>query len=222
MGRQARRGPDRASEEGSKIRSTSATTNHQFLGWRVGWLGPGLRRGLRCADLVSGPAAVSDDAQPMLYREWDMDGDVVTEYERHGECLRCGECCRHRIALQYSKHDGKYHPGIHGVWNEVSSDGYYFCVRLTSVDPERTIADGHPCCALSEDNLCAARDQPDRQELCRQWPFAPRCLEHFPDCGYSFTKIREDVISVAYPSTWAILLDWWEKEKAEEAEKVVA
>jgi len=169
------------------------------------------------------PRRIPETPTAMRYREWDMDNDLVTEYERHGECLRCGECCRHRIEVQYSKHDDKYHPGIHGVWNEVSGNGHYFCVQLTSIDPERVIGMGNnPCWALTDDNLCSKHDLlAEHHELCHQWPLAPRCLEHFPGCGYSFTKIREVAISAAYPATWASLEEEWEKEATEEHEKVI-
>ena len=150
----------------------------------------------------------------MVYREWDVDNDLVTEYERRGEGLRCGECCRHRLELAYSKHDGAYHLGIHGTWHEVSGKGHLFYAQVTGVDPKRTFGEWSPCSRLTEDNLCGIGGRPrgDRQ-ICDLWPLAPRCLECFPDCGYSFTKIREEAISGAHPSTWEALLDEWEKEK---------
>ena len=150
--------------------------------------------------------------ESIVYREWDMDNDLVTEYERQGECLHCGECCRHRIALSYT--DDKAAPGIHGIWNEARADGWSFCVQVTQIAPERSFDDDYPCSKLTEDNLCSIHGQStDNQQLCDQWPLAPRCLEHFPQCGYSFTEVCQDQISVAYPSTWAILVECWQREQ---------
>jgi len=165
------------------------------------------------------PHSIPDAPEPMLYREWDMDGDVVTEYERQGECLRCGECCRHKIEAAYT--EGKGNPGFHGVWLEASRNGSYFYVQITSIDPERTFDEDCPCAKLTEDNLCSMHGE-DRgyKDLCQRWPLAPRCLEHFPGCGYSFVEVGKETISGAYPSTCAILQGWWEKEATEENEKV--
>jgi hypothetical protein len=137
------------------------------------------------------------------YITWDYDAGIATEYERHGECNGCGQCCRAVITSglaglwgEESFEDKPYgRVGIgtdeHGKWCEVAEDGNRWFIRIQSIEkPEN-----YHCEALGEDNRCAVHALKDRFAdkftLCDIWPMGPDHVTPFDQCSYSFEKIAE-------------------------------
>jgi len=129
------------------------------------------------------------------YFEWDYVADTVIEWERHGSCKQCGACCRSGIEFivhrPYKRdcRSGGREARESGIWQEVHMGRWRYFFSVTRIDPAH---DGQ-CCELTEDNLCAMHT--DKCFLCREWPFSPRCVAPFPECGYSFTEVQRGRIS---------------------------
>lgn len=125
----------------------------------------------------------------MRFFEWDYGHGIAAEYERQGECRKCGICCRQRVHFAYQKppykgeprNGGKSTDG-EGVWLEVQQGRWRHFYKIKNVDR------GEPCSSLGNDNLCACHDH--KPLLCTVWPITPKCIEAFPDCGFSFKEIR--------------------------------
>ena len=128
----------------------------------------------------------------MRYFEWDYDRGVVTEYERLGECKRCGECCHWEIHLQFVKPAYGDDPRK-GAGNGTDGQGKW--MDFTGEDGRRRLwkwsfaKPNIPCSGLTAEGLCLDHD--NKAPVCALWPFGPQCLEHFPECGYSFHAVGE-------------------------------
>lgn len=118
------------------------------------------------------------------YTEWDYDTRTQTEYERHGECNGCGDCCRVTITYTRVSPQSETTTG-EGIWQEVDKSGERIFRKLLS-----TTFNGAICPELSKDNRCSCHGA-DKPTICQLWPVAPRDIEPFPRCGYSFVKIGE-------------------------------
>lgn len=129
------------------------------------------------------------------YLEWDYAADTVTEYERHGECTKCGACCEARIEFTIHRpykrdtRSGGRETNSRGIWQEVNTGRWRYFFRMERADPNHDTR----CSELTDDNLCAMHE--DKCFLCREWPFSPRCTAPFPECGYGFTEIQRGRIS---------------------------
>jgi len=127
------------------------------------------------------------------YYEWDYDAQIVTEYARHGQCNKCGECCHWTVHFGAIKpyrarslRNGSGSTTGRGIWQEINLGrwSYFFC--LGNMEP------GGECPSFDEEtNLCNAHEGTERGKICELWPFSPRCLEHFPQCGYSFSIVEQ-------------------------------
>jgi len=124
----------------------------------------------------------------LRYYEWDYDTKTVTEYARRGQCNKCGECCRwavHYIGVKpyraRSLRNGSSGTTGEGVWQEIDCGRWSYYFSIANVEP------GGECWNFdAAANLCKVHADAGRGKICTLWPFSPRCLEHFPQCGYSF------------------------------------
>ena len=129
------------------------------------------------------------------YLEWDYVADTVTEYKRDGKCERCGACCGATITFtaihpyKRSLRGGGRVSGREGIWQEVNTGRWRYFVRVLKIEIDLP----KTCGELSEDKLCTMHK--DKCFLCKEWPFSPRCIAPFPECGYSFTEIQRGRIS---------------------------
>jgi Fe-S-cluster containining protein len=130
----------------------------------------------------------------MRFYEWNYDSDIVTEYHRSGECKQCGKCCQAQITFNVVKprrnigRKGGATTNELGVWSEVNLGRWSYFWKITDVDFDY---DGCEC--QNEKGLCDYHDE--KENICALWPMSPKCLEHFPDCGYAFEKTGEWKIS---------------------------
>lgn len=137
-----------------------------------------------------------DNWKPTTF--WIIEDGVLVCYTREGECLRCGECCRgrrivyRRFVSPIGEDDGQDEDTIwpeYEGWSVFYAQGtwWYYCTR--EITPE----DGKQCEVLGSDNTCLKWEDPkDFKPICRYWPYHPKDLEEFPDCGFSFRKEGPD------------------------------
>jgi hypothetical protein len=138
----------------------------------------------------------------------------MAEHKRVGHCLGCGQhCCAHVVVpLTPAMADAvlAHQP----VWLEPSGNPDYEAwlglhglpvnqVQLLPTDTSYSvISDGttrvpvawihRACRALQADGSCALYDQPDRPQMCGDWPYEPLNLLTMSRagqraCGYHFT-----------------------------------
>ena len=129
------------------------------------------------------------------YFEWDHVADTVIEWRREGSCKRCGACCRsgiefivHHPYKRDSRSGGRSDDGK-GIWQEVNIGRWRYLFSVQKIDPNHSTQ----CGELTDDKLCAMHA--DKCFLCWEWPFSPRCVAPFPECGYSFTEVQRGRIS---------------------------
>jgi Fe-S-cluster containining protein len=112
------------------------------------------------------------------------DGEFVL-YKRNGKCLSCGECCRGNLitARTTTSQDAK-----EGVDLPLSNwDGYsVFQVGDIWRWYKAELTNKPRICASLNGNKCDCWQTDEWPEFCRYWPFHPRDIEPFPDCGFSF------------------------------------
>ena len=131
------------------------------------------------------------------------DGKLV-EYERLGECNQCGECCggKNTITYQVQVHyasdrsgDDTYDP-FKEDWTEwdgytlIWSQGLWWYFKVTDVSDENPHACGWQD---TETLLCTHWKMDDWKAICRYWPFRPSDLESFPNCDFSFRRVKDGV-----------------------------
>ena len=130
------------------------------------------------------------------FTEWDYDNNVATEYERKGQCNQCGECCVAKItyiAIPHLKdcdtldpHNWWLYVDGKGIWNEVSWHGTRKYLKLTEI----ALIEKR-CENLTRSNKCLEHLFSGRSSLlCGMWPLSPRCVEPFPNCGFSFVEVN--------------------------------
>ncbi len=140
------------------------------------------------------------------YREWDYDRGVVTEYERSGECVQCGACCRAHIQFgamkpyrsRNAKNGGPW-TDERDVWQELDLGRWNYFFRIHTIEPDKA----EVCGSLQEDGLCKWHDDPDRPLICREWPITPSNIALFPECGWSFRELSQRPIEKA-ELQWAL------------------
>lgn len=124
------------------------------------------------------------------YLEWNYDTGIVTECQRLGKCKQCGKCCKAKITFEICKprrnnnRNGGAMTNETGIWSEINRGRWRYFFKIKSVDLDTT-----KCESLTDDNLC--QHHGDKDPICGWWPFSPKCIDLFPDCGYSFEKINE-------------------------------
>lgn len=139
----------------------------------------------------------------MTYTEWDFDNDIVTVYERHGECNGCGACCATVIRFAtnnrglgqpnpisgWDPRNGEFSSISHsGVVNEVQVGGrrrFFMNIEITD-EPYR-------CSMLTADNRCMIHV--GKHLLSREWPLSPKQVTPFPECSYTFEILGQWKIS---------------------------
>jgi len=131
----------------------------------------------------------------LKYYDWDYVNGVCIQYRRTGECRKCGKCCLSSVHYGAVKpyragnmRNGGPATDGGGLWHEIhiGRRGYFF--KLGSV---AALANNEPKCGGFDElsGLCLEHEHPGRGRICTLWPFSPKCLEHFPGCGYSFEEI---------------------------------
>ncbi len=129
------------------------------------------------------------------YFEWDYVANTVIEWERHGTCNRCGVCCEASVTYEIqspykrSMRYGGRETDHKGIWQEVHTGRWRYFFKVVRVDVNSPTV----CGELTDDKLCAMHA--DKCFLCQEWPFSPRCVAPFPECGYSFTEVQRGRIS---------------------------
>ena len=122
------------------------------------------------------------------YYEWDFVANEVVKWERHGECKKCGACCKSKVQFGFQKPFQTTKAGGHttdeiGIWTEVDMGRWRHFFKMQAIQ-----LDGPGCPTLTDDNLCDGHEDDERAWICKKWPFSPRCVAAFPDCGYSFKE----------------------------------
>ena len=128
------------------------------------------------------------------------DGKLV-EYERLGECNGCGECCGndHSIIYRVQVHfahketeDDNYDP-FKKDWTEwegytlIWSQGLWWFFKVIEVGKPN-----EPCsCQDPETKLCSIWKTEEWPAICRYWPFRPSDMEPFPNCSFSFRRVKD-------------------------------
>ena len=125
------------------------------------------------------------------YFEWNYDTRQVIEYEREGDCNRCGECCKAVVRFTYSgtkpesRRDDSPNTDKSGLWAEVNIEGRpRYMVKLIEIDT----AEEHRCPKLSPDGG-ACMMHLEKARICSEWPFHPSHVTPFPHCSYSFREV---------------------------------
>jgi len=114
------------------------------------------------------------------------DGKLV-EYERLGECNRCGECCCNlritcKVAAFTSQDDiDEYDWSDNEGFSVFRAQDLIWYMKATMEEEKKV-------CSEFEDGACTVWMQDDFPAICRYWPIHPDNLVHFPDCGFSFRE----------------------------------
>lgn len=129
----------------------------------------------------------------MIFRLWDYPAGEVIEYEREGECNRCGDCCRALISFKVqqetaAKLNGRWFGQTttgRGKWAEAEGDGRrYFISEAEVIFP---VDADMVCPKLATDSTCMVRAY--RPTICRAWPMVPDHLKPFERCSYTFREV---------------------------------
>lgn len=107
------------------------------------------------------------------YTIWDYAKQKIIEYERHGECNQCGDCCAVRIYTQMG--------GSDDIASVISED-YRRDYGIHQPRPKTEL------CERFQGNLCLKHDNKPTQ--CMNWPWAPDCLTYLSRCSYTFVETR--------------------------------
>lgn len=119
----------------------------------------------------------------------------LVEYERFGECLMCGECCRKKITFEWDvakprsdDDEGPSDWSEYEGWSLIYAHGIYWYFLVTSIEDPEPDDEHNPCQSL-KDNLCDIHgDQFKIPPLCPLWPVHPKDL--FPGCGYRIERCQ--------------------------------
>ena len=125
-----------------------------------------------------------------------VEEDKLVEYERFGECLQCGECCRKKITFKWEVRkptmtDVSEEEDDWSAWEGASviyAWGIYWYILVTSIEDPEPDDERNPC-QRCKDNLCDIHeDQFQIPPLCPLWPVHPKDL--LPGCGYRFERCK--------------------------------
>ena len=127
---------------------------------------------------------------------WIVEDGELHLYERKGECKRCGACCcAHQItfkseiaSVSYSAYDEADEEKED--WSEregesiFKAQGIWWYFKTLEVKPKT-----QACECYSEDEGCAIwQNMKLFKPICRYWPYHPKDLGPFPECGFSFER----------------------------------
>lgn len=120
-------------------------------------------------------------------RFWIVEDGALVEYERLGECRRCGQCCcgsliTFRLAAFTGDDVDEFDWSDNEGFSVLEAQGLIWYMKADVDGEART-------CAALEEGACTIWMQDDFPAVCRYWPVHPANLEHFPDCGFSFRKV---------------------------------
>lgn len=127
-----------------------------------------------------------------MMRFWIVKDGKLVEYERMGECRRCGQCCCSKVITfalgvytedtldDNMETDDKDWSGYEG-FSVFRSQGLLWYIEATTKQEEKI-------CGDFEKGACTLWMQDDFPAICRYWPVHPDNLIYFPDCGFSFRK----------------------------------
>jgi len=126
---------------------------------------------------------------------WTVENGELVEYERHGECNQCGECCctktigyRCRANSQGKNEEGEEQVdyGDWEGWHSLYAQGLTWWFKITEVKDEP-----YECSRL-QDGKCDVWKSDEFPAICRYWPFHPSNLEKFPNCSFTFERADVD------------------------------
>jgi Fe-S-cluster containining protein len=124
---------------------------------------------------------------------WIVESGVLIPYERKGECLGCGICCRgNNIRATITKsQDGQDDDGLIIERLEEKWEGYsVFQIGDVWRWYKTELLEEERVCTSLVGNKCECWQTEEWPEICRYWPFHPRDLEAFPECGFTFEMKR--------------------------------
>ena len=128
-----------------------------------------------------------------------VENGQFVEYERLGSCSMCGQCCcqktikakfasallndrnRPSIPKNSEKKQEEDWSDWEG-WSARSQYGLWWWWKLMPIEQGET-------CRSYLNGRCAVWGRDNSPAICRDWPFHPDNLEHFPDCGFHFEKV---------------------------------
>lgn len=119
----------------------------------------------------------------MKYIEWNYDEMLAIEYERHGECNQCGECCKAKITFKGKRCGGDGTDEI-GAWSEINDENE----NRLFFKPFKFELDEYTC-PKYKNYKCSIYD--NREEICITWPLSPRDVIMMPSCSYWFDEIDQ-------------------------------
>jgi hypothetical protein len=133
---------------------------------------------------------------------WIVENGAYVKYIRHGSCNKCGLCCcSNEIGIKMeacmSGDSGPSRPDINrgGNFDEWEGYSHHSDQRVDwwwKLDVKDKIT-GSVCESFDPlTNLCDVWDEDDFPAVCRYFPFHPRDIEKFPDCGFSFERVDSD------------------------------
>lgn len=119
----------------------------------------------------------------------------LVEYERFGECLQCGECCRKKITFEWDvakprsdDDEGPSDWSKYEGWSLIYAHGIYWYILVASIEDPEPDDERNPCNEL-EGNLCSVHgDQFKIPPLCSLWPVHPKDL--LPGCGFRIERCQ--------------------------------
>ncbi len=154
---------------------------------------------------------------PSFY-EWDYDRGVVTSWVRKGECNHCGQCCKDAALITFDIKDksmldtpdnhlpedfnaraGGNLAGTYGRWSETEYEGrrtYFGNMHRAKPDPDKPHL---PCSAWIDERCSIQAAGMEKPHICAVWPMAPKDIEDFDECSYTFEKGGEWPISDFQP-----------------------
>jgi len=124
-----------------------------------------------------------------------VENGKLIQYERIGECNRCGECCQETIYFKWDVWSSSYSdaepedPWAEWEgWSIFSRFGATWGFKITEFEGKGEIE--HRDCPSLKDGKCSIWHDPEEQPvLCRFWPICPGDLVKFPMCSYEFRRI---------------------------------
>jgi Fe-S-cluster containining protein len=120
---------------------------------------------------------------------WIVENGKLVEYERLGECNRCGKCCNTKcISFTLGAYsEGPSDKAEDYDWSDYEGYSIFRAQGLTWYMTVTTKEEAGICSDL-DDNVCTLWMQDDFPVVCRYWPVHPDNLEHFPNCRFSFER----------------------------------
>ena len=118
---------------------------------------------------------------------WIVKDGKLVEYERLGECQRCGGCCcTFLITCKIAAFASESSIGDFD-WSDYEGFSVFYSQRLIWYMEFRVEEEKQACTDF--EGACTIWMQDDFPAICRYWPVHPDNLKHFPDCGFSFREV---------------------------------